>query len=173
MELTPSNWKPKTGKTTFTNSLMMIVTNQLPSGEKSFHRTTHRQFSNLTTSPKAKQAAITSRPALFEEDQHWLAQVAQSVQQNLANNRYTIAQLAHEVAVSERHLRRQLKQLLGIGPKEYVTEMRMQLAKELLFKRKYKTLSQVAHAVGYRDVDSFRSNFCSLFGECPKEYLRY
>lgn len=150
----------------------MATTNQLLFREHNFHGTTHRQSTDLTTSPKAKQAATTSRPALFEEDQQWLAQVAQSVHQNLANNRYTIAQLVHEVAVSERHLRRQLKQLLGVGPKEYVTQLRMQLAKELLFKRKYKTLTQVAYAVGYRDVDSFRTNFSSLFGVCPKEYLQ-
>ena len=150
----------------------MTATNQLPFSKNNFQGTTRRPSTDLTTDQKAKQEATTSRPLLFEEDQQWLAQVAQCVQKHLANNRYTIAQLAHEVAVSERHLRRQLKQLLGVGPKEYVTQMRMQLAKELLFKRKYKTLTQVAHAVGYRDVDSFRSNFCSLFGVCPKTYLR-
>uniref|UniRef100_UPI003D6BB477 helix-turn-helix domain-containing protein n=1 Tax=Lewinella sp. TaxID=2004506 RepID=UPI003D6BB477 len=87
-------------------------------------------------------------------------------------NKYTVKQLAYDLAISERQMRRRVKQLLGVGPSQFVRQVRLHHAQQLIFNRKYKTITQVAREVGYKDVDSFRNNFLSFFGVCPKEYLR-
>lgn len=107
----------------------------------------------------------------FEEDKLWLKHVDHCVKRNLSNNRYTIQQLAAEVPISERQFRRRVKHLLGMSPSQYLMINRLQYAHQLLSKKKYKTIKQVVHAVGLRDVGAFRYNFQQLFGIAPKKYL--
>lgn len=108
----------------------------------------------------------------FVEDAEWLQAVQKHVEQNLGNSRYTITQLANAVAISERQMRRRLKKLLGVGPRQYLRQRRLAYAHQMLLNKQYKTLTQIAHAVGYRDVDSFRNIFIEAYGESPREYLR-
>lgn len=107
----------------------------------------------------------------FEEDQRWLEEVERCAKANLSNNNYTIVQLAQDTAISERHLRRRMKQLLGVKPAQYLKSIRLEAAQELLAARKYKTITQVAHSVGFRSVDAFRQNYESFFGQHPKNYM--
>jgi AraC-like DNA-binding protein len=149
----------------------MRTPNQLHLEENNHTLLNDQQFTSLSASSMAGRAISTLRPDFFEEDQQWLALLEQCVQQNLANNKYTIKQLAFDVAISERQMRRRIKQLLGIGPGKYVRQIRLHHAQQLFFNRKYKTITRVAREVGYKDVDAFRNNFRSFFGICPKEYL--
>ena len=122
--------------------------------------------------PAGPETRLSDLSAYFVEDREWLQSVQRQIRCNLANNHFTIAQLADAVAISERQLRRRLKKLLGLRPWEYVTQVRLQYARQLLLQRRYKTLTQVAHAVGYRDVDSLRDNYKRIFGESPTRYLQ-
>jgi len=108
----------------------------------------------------------------FEEDQLWLHTVNRSIKDNLANNHYSIKQLAYDVAISERHLRRRLKQLLGVSPAKYLKKIRLEQAKQLLVSKRYKTVTQVANAFGYKDVGSFRYNFLDYYGHQLGDYLK-
>ena len=112
-----------------------------------------------------------TRPTYFEEDAQWLQEVTQYILQNIANNHYSIAQLANDVAISERQLRRRLKKLLGLRPREYMTQIRLQRAHYLILQRKYRTLTQIAQAVGYRDTGAFRDSFQQWFKSSPLELL--
>lgn len=111
-------------------------------------------------------------PPYFAEDEEWLKKVEFQIRENMSNNHFTIMQLADAVAISERQLRRRLKKLLGLRPWQYLTRIRLEYARQLLEQKKYKTLTQTAYAVGYRDVDSFRKNFKKIYDESPIEYLR-
>ncbi len=115
--------------------------------------------------------ASDTRPTYFEEDAQWLQEVTQYIQQNIANNHYSIAQLANDVAISERQLRRRLKKLLGVRPREYMIQIRLQRAYHLILQRKYRTVTQVAQAVGYRDTGTFRDSFQQWFKSNPLELL--
>ncbi len=105
---------------------------------------------------------------VFEEDVKWLCILADLVHQNISNNSYSIGQLAEEMATSDRHLRRKMKKMTGLTPSEYLNIVRLKHAQKLLKERKYKTLRQVAYAVGYKDVGSFRLKYKRQFGTKPK-----
>jgi AraC-like DNA-binding protein len=157
---------------TIFNLLIMTTPIQLHLGEKIYSLLAKQRFALLLATSTAGRATSSSRPVFFEEDQQWLELVEESVQQNLANNKYTVKQLAYDLAISERQMRRRVKQLLGVGPSQFVRQVRLHHAQQLIFNRKYKTITQVAREVGYKDVDSFRNNFLSFFGVCPKEHLQ-
>lgn len=112
------------------------------------------------------------RPDHFEEDSQWLEEVTGCIRENLSNNRYSIGQLAGDVAISERQLRRRIKKLLGLRPREYMMQIRLQHAHYLIHQKKYRTLAQVAQAVGYRDSGAFRDSFQQWYGSSPTELLR-
>ena len=111
------------------------------------------------------------RPTYFEEDTQRLQEVTAHIQQNIANNRYSIAKLADDEDNSERQMRRRLKKLLGLRPREYMTQIRLQRAHYLILQRKYRTLTQIAKAVGYRDTGAFRDSFQQWFKKNPHELL--
>ena len=114
--------------------------------------------------PTEGEDNLTTSPHRFAEDEVWLSQVDECIQKNIANPNFTIGQLAIMVAVSERQLRRRMKQLLGKRPGQYVQQKRLERAYEFWRQRRYKTLQQLALSVGYRSSDSFRALFEKFYG---------
>ncbi|MFT5166005.1 MAG: signal transduction histidine kinase/CheY-like chemotaxis protein [Saprospiraceae bacterium] len=112
-----------------------------------------------------------SLPILSKEDEEWLRDIEQLLADQLSNSYYSIPQLAHDQAISERQLRRRLKQLTGLSPLHYIKEIRLQKARQLLEQKQYKTVAQTAAAVGFQNAATFSRNFYRLFGKMPSDYL--
>ncbi|MEL6942688.1 MAG: ATP-binding protein, partial [Bacteroidota bacterium] len=109
--------------------------------------------------------------SISQEDQAWLAEVESHLQKQLSNSSYSILQLSFDIALSERQLRRRLKQLVGLSPSQYFKLIRLQNARQLLEQKRYKTVSQTAAAVGFQDTGAFSRNFTKQFGRKPSEYI--
>ncbi|MEM9821165.1 MAG: ATP-binding protein [Bacteroidota bacterium] len=110
---------------------------------------------------------------ISKEDQDWLSALEKQLQSQLDNSKYSIAQLADDLAISERQLRRRIKQLIGITPAQYLKAVRLKKARQLLEQKTFKTVAQTATAVGFQDVKVFSRNFYQQFGRYPSEYLNY
>ena len=100
-----------------------------------------------------------------------LKRLETEVKENIANSEYNVLQLAHAMAVSERQLYRLLRRLTGLTPAQFIREIRMQKAMELIEQRIYPTASQVAYAVGYPNPSHFYTSFKKRFGKQPGTYL--
>ncbi len=121
------------------------------------------QFQEDTTAADA--------PQISEADAEWLEAIEHFVRQNLENENLEITDLADQFAMSKRNLERRLKQLCGLSPRQYITEMRLTEARQWLENRKKNTVSEVAFGVGYGNVKVFSRNFHKRFGRLPSEYL--
>jgi len=104
-------------------------------------------------------------------DSQVLKRLETEVKENIANSEYNVLQLAHAMAVSERQLYRLLRRLTGLTPAQFIREIRMQKAMELIEQRIYPTASQVAYAVGYPNPSHFYTSFKKRFGKQPGTYL--
>ena len=113
--------------------------------------------------PKAK-ALLLSKP-----DQDWLKSFEVYVQENMASDIISVPMLADEFAMSESTLLRQLKRLTGLSPGQYLQEIRLNAARQLLEKRSYRSIAEVAAAVGYGETRSFSRRFKKRFGKAPSE----
>lgn len=118
---------------------------------------------NNDTKPKAK-ALLLSKP-----DQEWLASFEVYVQKNLASDIISVPMLADEFAMSVSTLLRQLKRLTGLTPGQYLQEIRLNAARQLLEKQSYRSIAEVATAVGYGDTRSFSRGFKKRFGRAPSK----
>ncbi|OAS20721.1 helix-turn-helix domain-containing protein [Paenibacillus oryzisoli] len=79
--------------------------------------------------------------------------------------------LAQEAGISSRHFRRLFKNLYGKSAVDYLTELRMNHARELM-RRPDVPLWEVAQHVGYHDESHFRRAFKSHIGISPALYVK-
>lgn len=77
--------------------------------------------------------------------------------------------MAKELHLSEPHLFRLSKSLLGKSPMQYLAELRLQHSCELL-RHSNLTVEQIAQCVGYSDGTSFSHRFRKSLGVSPKSW---
>jgi transcriptional regulator GlxA family with amidase domain len=82
---------------------------------------------------------------------------------------FRLSELAADLAVSERTLNRHFKLAVGIAPLEYLQNLRIEVAKQLLESRPI-SLDAVGQRVGYGDLSTFRQLFKRKTGLSPREY---
>lgn len=85
-----------------------------------------------------------------------------------ALNDCSAVELAQELGVSERHLRRAVQERFGISPVELAQTARLGLAKQLLHDTQL-PLSQICHASGFGSVRRFNALFKTRMGRSPSE----
>lgn len=90
-------------------------------------------------------------------------------------NRYSsdirVADIADYLCVDRSYLYKLFKNTLHMSPQEFLTEVRLSRAKELLSKTKL-SVEQVALSCGYRDTLVFSKAFKRSTGTAPREYRR-
>lgn len=80
--------------------------------------------------------------------------------------------LANHVYLSPNYLCNLFKKETGKTINQFVTEIRINKAGEMLVNT-YKTLTEIANAVGYSDVRHFSKIFQKIMGQTPSEYRRW
>jgi AraC-like DNA-binding protein len=111
----------------------------------------------------------TTSAVLAQADAEWLADFEVYIRAHLADDSLSISFLAQEFAMSESTLLRQVTRFTGLSPKQYLQEVRLHSAREMLENKTYSTLSQVAAKVGYTDARTFSRSFGQRFGKLPSE----
>lgn len=93
--------------------------------------------------------------------QHWL--------QARAERPVSVGDMAGTAGLEERTFLRRFKAATGMKPIEYVQNLRVGKARELLEFTK-RSVDQIAWAVGYEDATAFRRVFHRILGLAPGEY---
>jgi AraC-like DNA-binding protein len=116
---------------------------------------------------------LASAPAV---DHGWLAALgdpvlapALSLLHGDPARKWTVAELASEVAVSRSLLADRFNRVLGRSPIRYLTEWRMHLAEELLATSEL-GVAAVARRVGYESEEAFSRAFKRAHGSAPSEW---
>ena len=76
-----------------------------------------------------------------------------------------------QLPMSQRHCQRLFRVALGCSPSEYLTELRMRKAVQLLTTTN-RSISAIALEVGYLNLSHFSSVFRQRFGVSPREFRR-
>jgi len=80
-----------------------------------------------------------------------------------------IAELANLVQISPYYFSRLFKQSIGVTPHQYVTQCRIEKAKQLL-KKPDLSITYISQQVGFHDQSHFSKTFCKIVGVTPKKY---
>ena len=82
------------------------------------------------------------------------------------NHAISIRDLAVQVHLSERHICRLFRKMMGMSILEYLTKLRVEIAAQLLLERRL-AIKEVAQTVGYPDVRYFTTLFRQYTGLTP------
>lgn len=91
------------------------------------------------------------------------------IEKNCLKHDFNLEQAAARSFISSAYLRRIFKAELGMSPKKYVIEQRINYARTLL-STGYYTVSEVADMCAYEDAKHFSSEFKRICGVSPSEY---
>ncbi|MEM9821201.1 MAG: ATP-binding protein, partial [Bacteroidota bacterium] len=126
---------------------------------------------SVTALANPLELVASKAPIISELDQQWIKKIEAMLQENVEDSNFDVDAFADVVQIGRRSLYRRLKQLTGLTPAQYIKEVRLQLARNLLERGVYKTMSEVAYAAGFTTPDYFSKIFEKRFGRKATSYF--
>lgn len=118
-----------------------------------------------SSTQEGKRAPIV----LQSSDEMLMDRIMKVINKNLNNPMLSVEMLTQEVGMSRTHLHRRIKGMTGLTPSDFIRNIRLIQAAELL-KKKDLTVTQVAYTVGFSSQTHFSSAFKKMYGISPTEY---
>ncbi|MGQ1948606.1 two-component regulator propeller domain-containing protein [Geofilum sp. OHC36d9] len=110
-----------------------------------------------------------SIPEVTRLDEKFLSDLKAVMEKNIDNGALVVEDLVSEMNVSRSVFFKKLKSLTGLAPIEYIREMRLKRAAQLIETGQY-NMTQISYMVGINDPRYFSKCFKQLFGEAPSVY---
>ena len=107
---------------------------------------------------------------LRSPDERFLQKAINVVENNISDPDLDIYRFATEIGVSRMQLYRKLHAMTEMTVKEFVRDIRLKRAAQLLVQKKM-NVSEVAYAVGFKDLSHFRKSFKQEFNMSASEYI--
>jgi signal transduction histidine kinase/ligand-binding sensor domain-containing protein/DNA-binding response OmpR family regulator len=107
---------------------------------------------------------------LSSPDERFLQKAIEVVENNISDADLDIERFAVAIGVSRMQLYRKLDALTEMTVKEFVRNIRLKRAAQMLVQKKL-NISEVAYAVGFKDLSHFRKCFKQEFGMSASEYV--
>ena len=102
-------------------------------------------------------------------DLQFLQQFERIVLGNLNNENFKVyPDVCQAISMSRPQLYRKLKALKDISPGEYIRNLRLQKARELLYST-HLSIGEIAMHVGFRNHSYFTKMYVAKYGKMPKE----
>lgn len=101
----------------------------------------------------------------------FLKQAESKVMEHLDDANYNVTALAEDMSYSRRQLARIIKKITGLTPVEFIREIRLQQAYQMMADRSYFTISEIRFKVGIENASYFTKMFKERFGVNPREVM--
>ena len=112
---------------------------------------------------------LPDAPTLPPNDQNFMDTLLAFINAHLDNGDIRVEDMAKEVNMSRTVFFKKLKTLTGLSPVEFLRDMRIKNAAELIKQNKY-NMAQIAYMVGFNDSHYFSRCFKAQYGMTPSEY---
>ena len=106
---------------------------------------------------------------MSDQDRRFLDRLTDFMERNIDNGELVVDDLVHEMAVSRSVFFKKLKSLTGLAPIEFIKEMRVKRAAQLIETGEF-NMTQISYMVGINDPRYFSKCFKQRFGMTPTEY---
>ena len=101
----------------------------------------------------------------------FLAKLLDIMKKQMDNNTLTVDELVDEMGMGRTVFFNKLKSMTGLSPVEFIREMRIKRAAQLLEERQY-NITEVTYMVGMNDSRYFAKCFKNTYGVTPSEYRK-
>ena len=110
-------------------------------------------------------------PEMSPSDQKFMNKLMELMEANLDNGNLIVDDLVKEMAVSRSVFFKKLKSLTGFAPVEFIREVRINRAVQLIDTGEY-SITQISYMVGINDPRYFSKCFKSVFGMAPLTFRK-
>lgn len=128
--------------------------------------------SSLAATPAEEQHTSEEEQPLLTispNDRKFMDKLVELMEKNMDNGDLVVDDLVGELAVSRSVFFKKLKTLTGLAPIEFIKEMRIKRAAQLIETGEF-NMTQISYMVGINDPRYFSKCFKSKFGITPTEY---
>ncbi len=108
-------------------------------------------------------------PEMKGNDEVLMDRIMKVINAHIDDSEFNVEKLSSEVGVSRAHLHRKMKDLIGMTPSDYIRNIRLKRACELL-RRPDIEVTQMAYKIGFTSQPHFSSHFKRYTGFSPSEY---
>lgn len=108
-------------------------------------------------------------PEVSPNDRKFMDKLVDLMEQNIDNGELVVDDLVRELAVSRSVFFKKLKSLTGLAPIEFIKEMRIKRAVQLIESGEF-NMTQISYMVGINDPRYFSKCFKAKTGMTPTEY---
>jgi YesN/AraC family two-component response regulator len=108
-------------------------------------------------------------PQAHSRDDEFMQRLMSVMEKNISNGAFSVEQLCSMAGYGRTVFFNKLKSLTGLSPNEYIREVRIKRAAQLLEVGEY-TVSQITYMVGMNDSRYFSKCFKQRYGMTPTEY---
>ncbi len=106
---------------------------------------------------------------ITSSDQAFLQKAIDVLERHMGNSRFGVYELAEELGFSRRQLHRKLTALTGKTPGDFIRQIRLERAAQLL-REGAGNVAEIAYAVGFHKPQYFSAMFREVFGKNPSEF---
>lgn len=121
------------------------------------------------TSTEEGDQAEKKAPEMSSIDRKFMDKLVELMEKNMDNGDLVVDDLVRELAVSRSVFFKKLKTLTGLAPIEFIKEMRINRAVQLIDTGEY-SMTQISYMVGINDPRYFSKCFKQKMGMTPTEY---
>ena len=107
---------------------------------------------------------------LKSPDERLLERIMNVINKNLNNSDLSVDVIADEVGISRVHLHRKMKELTGQTPHDFIRNIRLKKAAQLLTNQSM-NITEVMYACGFSNSASFSTTFKRFYGLSPRDYM--
>ena len=105
------------------------------------------------------------------QDKKTLQKAVEIIHNNISNEDFSFDTFADDMKISKSTLYRKIKSLTGMTTSDFIKDIRLRQAAELLKADKNITISEVAYSVGFGQPKYFSTCFKKKYGVLPSEYF--
>jgi YesN/AraC family two-component response regulator len=107
---------------------------------------------------------------MSDTDKKLLSKLNEFIEKNIQESDLSIESTAEELGLSRGHLHKKMKALTGVSPSEYIRNIRLKKAADLLRLRKY-TIEEITYEVGFSSPSYFSRSFNHYYGTSPSKFI--
>ncbi|MDO6516967.1 AraC family transcriptional regulator [Zobellia uliginosa] len=103
-------------------------------------------------------------------DRAFVEKVIDFVEENISDDTYWVDDLSFDMNTSRSTFFRKLKKITGHAPKDFMRNLRLMKAGELLSSEELR-IAEVSYQVGFSDPNYFSKCFRKFYGTSPSDYI--
>ncbi len=118
-----------------------------------------------------KSVTVNESNLLSDLNKNFMGKIVKHIEDNITNEEFNIDDLAYEMAMSRSVFFKKVKSLTGQNPKEFIRDIKMNKAADLLRDQKY-SVSEIAYLIGFPNAKYFSTAFKKYYGMTPSMFVK-